>query len=167
MVNNFISTIYNSLLKVIKFLLLILSTVLVVVVFANVISRYFLHFSLAWADETARFLFIWISFLGGILAHAYSEHMGFDLISKSVPEKIGKLILIVSNIIVLIILGMIIKGGITMTIENFNWLTPALQISYGLVYSIVPISGIILAFQTLAKIYVLVKTLFKSNLLHN
>lgn len=152
-----IGNIYEGFLKGIKYLLVVLSTVLIVVVFSNVISRYFLHASLAWADETARFLFIWITFLGAILAHDRSEHMNLDIVIKNVPKKVGLTLLIIANLIVVGILGLITKGGMTIMIENYEWMTPALEISYGLVYSIVPVSGVILILQTLARIVKIIK----------
>ena len=38
--------------------------VLVVVTFAQVVFRYLIGYSLYWSEEAARYLFVWISFLG-------------------------------------------------------------------------------------------------------
>ncbi|WHH61300.1 TRAP transporter small permease [Petroclostridium sp. X23] len=152
-----IRSIYERLLTGIKYLLVLLSTVLIVVVFSNVISRYFLHNSLAWADETARFLFIWITFLGAVLAHDRSEHMNLDIVIQSVPRKVGLTLLVIANLIVVGILILITKGGFTVVIENYEWMTPALEISYGMVYSVVPACGVILLLQTLARIVKIIK----------
>ena len=43
-----IDNIYKGLEKVIRFLVLVLLGLMVVIVFANVVTRYYLHFSLAW-----------------------------------------------------------------------------------------------------------------------
>lgn len=144
---------HDKLLLVIKWLITIMAAVLIIVVFSNVIGRYFFHFALAWAEETARFLFIWLSFLGAILANANYEHMNLDIFVRWAPRKIGLLIVVFANTAVLIILGLIVDGGITMTVQNYNWQTPALEISYGLVYSIGPIACFIMMLQTLARIY--------------
>lgn len=144
---------HDKLLLVIKWLITVMAAVLIVVVFSNVIGRYFFHFALAWAEETARFLFIWLSFLGAILANANYEHMNLDIFVRWAPRKIGQLIVLFANTVVLIILGLIVDGGITMTVQNYNWQTPALEISYGLVYSIGPIACFIMMLQTLARIY--------------
>lgn len=159
-----INAMYSGLLKAIKWILVVLVTVLVVVVFANVISRYFLDFALAWAEEIARFIFIWLTFLGAILALAHNEHMRFNLLVKSLPDKLGKIALVLANAVIIFLLGLVIKGGITIVIQNYDWLTPALQISYGLVYTIVPISGVIMFLQTSAIIYKLIISLFEPNL---
>lgn len=157
-----LNTFYGGLLKGIKLLLTVLVTALCIVVFGNVISRYFLHFALAWSDEAARFLFIWVTFLGAILANAKNEHMNLDIVIQKVPAKLGKTILILANIVVLVILAFVLKGGTTITIENLEWMSPAMEISYGMVFSIVPISCVILMLQTLAKLYGIIKS-FKTS----
>lgn len=157
MVTNRLSTLYDLLLKIIGVIITVLFSALVIVTFSNVVSRYFLDFALAWAEETARFLFIWITFLGAVLAHAYNEHMGLDLVVNSLPQKIGKVLLFLSKCVILVILYMMIKGGITIWIQNIDWMTPALEISYGKVYSIVPICSIILAIQTIVSMIKLLK----------
>lgn len=143
----------EKMLGLVKFLIAIMAAILVIVVFSNVLGRYFFNFALAWSEEAARFLFIWLSFLGAILANAHSEHMHLDLFVKWMPKKIGKGMLIISNLIVLIILGLLVDGGATMVVQNYNWQTSAMEISYGLVYSIAPISCIIMILQVLARLY--------------
>ena len=143
----------KNMLRFVKSLIAILAAALVIVVFANVLGRYFFNFALAWAEETARFLFIWLSFLGAILANAHAEHMHLTLFVDRVPNKIRKVMLIVANIVVLFILGLLVDGGATMVAQNYNWQTPALEISYGLVYSIAPVSCVIMMIQVAARLY--------------
>lgn len=153
---------HGALLKAIRMLIAVMAAVLIVVVFSNVIGRYFFNFALAWAEETARFLFIWLSFMGAVLANAHFEHMNLDLFVKLAPRRIGRLMLIAGNGIVLFILGVLVDGGITMTIQNYNWETPALELSYGVVYSIVPICCFIMLLQTFARLYQHSRLLFAS-----
>jgi TRAP-type transport system small permease protein len=157
---NILSDLYNGFLKIVKYAVTILGSILVIVVFSNVISRYFLHASLAWADETARFLFIWLSFLGAILANATNEHMHLDFVVEKLPKKVGQVVLVLANFAILFILSIVFKGGITVTLENLHWMSPALEISYGLVYSIAPISVAVLILQTIARIFNATKLLF-------
>jgi TRAP-type transport system small permease protein len=57
----------------------VLGGVLVVVVFGEVVSRYMLNRSLIFADELARYLFIWAAFLGASLALRQGQHIGLEL----------------------------------------------------------------------------------------
>jgi TRAP-type transport system small permease protein len=151
---------YDMALNALKILIVIMATALVIIVFSNVIFRYFLNSALAWSEEAARFLFIWLSFMGAVLANAKSEHMNFDMIVKHVPKKVGAILSIVANMIIISILILIIKGSITIVLGSITWMTSALEIPYGYVYSIVPVCSLILALQFLTRLIKNVISLF-------
>ncbi|MCE7878778.1 MAG: TRAP transporter small permease, partial [Betaproteobacteria bacterium PRO3] len=48
-------------------------------VFAQVVFRYFLDDPLVWSDELARYLFVWVSFLGWIIAARNRSHLAIDM----------------------------------------------------------------------------------------
>ena len=75
-----IDNIYKALETVIRFLVLVLLGLMVVIVFANVVTRYYLHFSLAWSEEVTRFMLVWLVFLGSFLAYINDEHLGLDIL---------------------------------------------------------------------------------------
>ena len=54
--------------------------VLVVDVLLGVFSRKILGDQIRWTEELARFLLVWISFLGGALAYIADKHLGVDLL---------------------------------------------------------------------------------------
>ena len=159
----FISNTYEKILSALRFLIAVFAAVLVVVVFSNVICRYFLQFAIAWAEETARFLFIWLAFMGAVVANANNEHMKFDLLVSKLPKKTGALVTVLANGIILVILFLIIKGGFTIVRVNSEWMTPVLEIPYGAVYSIVPVCGTLLLVQFLSRMLKAVKVLIEPN----
>src|SRR6266478_1881841 len=60
-------------------------TLMVAVVTAQILFRYFLDLSLDWADEIGRLTFVWAAFLGiphGVKAGA---HVGIDFVAKLLP----------------------------------------------------------------------------------
>jgi TRAP-type C4-dicarboxylate transport system permease small subunit len=119
----------------------ILLMVMVAIVFANVIARFVLNASLAWSEEVARFLFIWIVFLGSFFAYLTNEHLGLDLVVKAVSPRVATWINVVANLLVILALGIITVGGYSITVENWDWLSPATSIPYGYVNIIVPLTG--------------------------
>ena len=48
-------------------------------VLAQVVFRYFLGEPLTWSDELARYLFVWASFLGWIVAARRRSHLAIDM----------------------------------------------------------------------------------------
>ena len=79
---------YSILQKTIRFMLCVLLTCMVVIVFANVICRYYLNAALAWSEEVTRFMLIWMVFLGAVLAYVNDEHLGLDILVKSLPRRL-------------------------------------------------------------------------------
>lgn len=151
----------DALTRVIKFMLIILMIALVFIVFFNSIGRYALGKSIPWGDEGSRFLFIWTSFLGAILAFQTDSHMKFRLVLNSVPKRASRILVIVGDLIILGLLVLLFKGGFIMVSMNMDWLTPALEIPYGAVYLIVPVAfatiGILCAGFLVSNIMKLIK----------
>jgi TRAP-type C4-dicarboxylate transport system permease small subunit len=59
-----------------------------VVLFSGVFSRYVLHDSLAWSDELASILFLWLAMLGSVLALRRGEHMRMTAwVNRATPER--------------------------------------------------------------------------------
>jgi len=59
-----------------------------VVLFSGVFSRYVLHDSLAWSDELASILFLWLAMLGAVLALRRGEHMRMTAwVSRAAPKR--------------------------------------------------------------------------------
>lgn len=55
---------------------------LLAVIFIQVVCRYVLHISTPWAEETARYLFIWMSYVGAGRAFAENAHIEIDLMNS-------------------------------------------------------------------------------------
>src|SRR5690606_3206996 len=62
--------------------------------------RYIFNAPLTWSEELARYVFIWLSFLGGWLAWARREHLGIDLLAQALPPRLRWLLLRFCEIIV-------------------------------------------------------------------
>ena len=96
-----IDIVYKGLERIIRYLVLVLLSLMVIIVFANVVSRYYLHFSLAWSEEVARFMLVWLVFLGSFLAYVNDEHLGLDILVKKFPPLLRKIVAIGVNLLVI------------------------------------------------------------------
>ncbi|MEE4312891.1 MAG: TRAP transporter small permease [Desulfofustis sp.] len=136
----------------------ILLGLMVIIVFSNVIARYFLNSSLAWSEELSRFMLIWLAFLGSILAYIKNEHLGLDLLIF-LPQRTAMIIRIVANLLALVALGVLLWGGWAITAHTMEtgWTSPALSIPYGIVYLVVPFSAVMLLLQGVLKLTELVR----------
>ncbi|MBM7573588.1 TRAP transporter small permease [Aquibacillus albus] len=83
---------------------------LVFLVFLNVVLRYLFDSGLTWSEELARYMFVWVVFLGAVVAMKDKSHIGVDLLLGAVPLKVQKVLYFISNIIVIVVLGIFIQG---------------------------------------------------------
>ena len=134
-----------------KWLLVVLSSFLIVIVFGNVVGRYAFNYSLAWSEEASRFLFIWTVFIAAVLTNEKYEHMHLDILIQWFPGTMGRLMQLVAYVVMLVVLGILIRGGGIATVDSLSWESPALEIPYGLVYSIVPFCCAVMFYQTLVR----------------
>jgi tripartite ATP-independent transporter DctM subunit len=65
----------------------LLIVVEVVLLFANVVSRYAFHGALIWGDELATILFLWLSMLGAVIAYRRGEHMRLSAVVNALPPR--------------------------------------------------------------------------------
>jgi len=151
-----VNIVYQTLEKVIRYMVLLLLALMVIIVFANVVSRYYLQFSLAWSEEVARFMLVWLVFLGSFLAYIHDEHLGLDILVKKFPPLLRKITAVGANLLVIFALYAVMEGGYLMMIANFDWLSPAAEIPQGYIYVVVPLSCGLMILQTILKTYYII-----------
>jgi TRAP-type C4-dicarboxylate transport system permease small subunit len=148
-----IESVYVGLEKTFRYTVMILLALMVIIVFANVVSRYYLHVSLAWSEEIARFMLVWLVFLGSFLAYIQDEHLGLDILVKRFPPLLRKSVAVGANMLVIFALYAVMEGGYLMMIANFDWLSAAAEIPQGYIYAIIPVCCGLMILQTLLKTY--------------
>lgn len=123
--------------------------IMLVVVFAQVVTRYVLQTPFTWGDELARFLQIWLTFLGASLAFLVGGHASIQMLIDRLPEKANR----ITRVFIALLMGgfFLILGMKGIHLARFTWSdeSPALSIPYGIVYLALPVaSGFIFLTQT-------------------
>ncbi len=103
-------------------------------VFANVILRYFFNEGLTWAEEASRYLFIWLIFLGAIVAYQENAHLGVDTVVRKLSIKGRRKLFIANNIVLAITMGLCVHGTWKMTVLTVDQVSSSMQISLAFVY---------------------------------
>lgn len=134
-----IKRINSVLMTMIRVILIVFGTALTILVIANVILRYVFNYGISWSEEAARFLFIWCSFLGAMMATNESAHMRLDFVVERFPGVSRKAVEAVALLILLVLVGVLFYGGIEVVATTWQIPTSALKIPKGLVYLCAPI----------------------------
>ncbi len=126
---------------------------MVILVFGNVILRYFFNSGITWSEEMSRYLFVWLTFFGAIGAYKNKEHLGVDLVVRRLPRGAKKFVNVISDLIILYILYLILDGSWKMTLMNMDSVTPAIGMSLSLVYGTGILVGVSMGVITLHNLY--------------
>jgi len=111
--------------------------------FINVIARYFFAFSFKWAEELTRYMIIWITFIGSSVCVRKQKHVGIDALLTKCPLNIRwvlKLIILVIGILfscILTIYGWKLTGSVMAS----GQLSPAMMLPMYLAYAAIPLGG--------------------------
>lgn len=145
----------DLLMQFIKIVLIIFGTVMTILVIMNVILRKVFNSGLSWSEEACRFLFIWVTFLGAILANdagLHGDHMRMDFIVEKFHGVPRKVIELVALGLMLVMLGTLFIGGVHLVQNTWAFLTSALEIPKGAVYLCAPIGFGYMFIQTVIKV---------------
>jgi TRAP-type C4-dicarboxylate transport system permease small subunit len=141
--------------RVIEKLLITIFGLMVINVIWQVITRYFSENPSSFTDELSRYLMIWLGILGAAYVTGKNEHVSIDYFIKksSVQNRKILTLFITLSIICFAIITLVIGGGrlvyITLILEQYS---PSLKIPLAFVYSVLPISGILIIFYKITEI---------------
>ena len=96
--------------KLLKVLIALFLAIMVVLVFGNVVLRYAFNSGITVSEEVSRWLFVWLTFLGAIVALREHGHLGVDVLVRRLPNAGKKVCLIVSQILMLYVTWLLLAG---------------------------------------------------------
>lgn len=141
--------------KIVELLLVSILSAMVINVLWQILTRYFSASPSSFSDELARYLMIWLGLIGSAYVSGKKEHVSIDYFLKKLNHKKRVLLNRLIDFIILFFsfFVMIIGGGhlvfVTIKLEQ---LSPSLQIPLGFVYSVIPLSGLIIIFYQISNI---------------
>ena len=124
--------------------LVIMLAVMTLDVLWGVFTRYVMSNQASWSEELARFLLIWIGILGAAYASGQRMHLSIDLLENK-PVKL------IAVLVILFAFGVLVVGGTRLVLltAELGQTSPALGIPMSIIYSVVPISGILIIYYRL------------------
>jgi TRAP-type C4-dicarboxylate transport system permease small subunit len=117
---------------------------IVLIVFAGVLFRYFLHIGLGWTEEAARFLLIWMTFVGATVAVRRWTHFQLAIVTTWTPRHLHRPLEVFAIVIVLVMAAILVRYGIAITRVSWEQTSPMMSWSMGYLYAIVPTSGAVM-----------------------
>ncbi|RZI67864.1 TRAP transporter small permease [Variovorax guangxiensis] len=115
--------------------------VMVVLVFGNVVLRYGFNSGITVSEEVSRWLFIWMTFLGAVVALKEHGHLGVDMVVQRLPKAGKKACLAIGHVVMLYVVWLLFQGSVAQARINWDVTAPTTGASMAIVYA----SGIVFA----------------------
>jgi TRAP-type C4-dicarboxylate transport system permease small subunit len=117
-----------------KAIIAFLLAAMVVLVFGNVVLRYAFNQGITSSEELSRVFFIWLTFLGAVVAMREHGHLGVDSLLKRLPPTGARLAVLAGQGLMLLATALMISGSWTQTLINLPTAMPATGLSMGFFY---------------------------------
>jgi TRAP-type transport system small permease protein len=123
----------------------LLMAAMVVLVFGNVVLRYFFNTGWLISEEISRWMFVWMVFMGAVAVMRERGHMGTDMVIVRLPVWAQRLCLVVAQTVMLYITWLMFSGSWTQVQVNLETEAPVSGLSVSIFY----FAGVVFAVSTL------------------
>jgi C4-dicarboxylate transporter, DctQ subunit len=125
--------------------------VMLMIVFLNAISRYFISLNMASALEIVTSLFPWVTFLGGAVAVKRKGHVAFSLLTDLFPPRMRKGVTLFAFFLAVALYGVVAVLGTQMVLfeRETHQGTPALEMPTWIVELSIPLGALAILVRTL------------------
>ncbi len=114
------------------------------IVVVQVFARYVLNHSLFWSEELARYLLVWLTFMGASVAYHKGVHPGVDVCFARLSICWQRVATVGIHMVSLLLFGvMVVKGAAFAWFVRFQ-ISPALSLPKWVLMGIVPLAGVVL-----------------------
>lgn len=128
------SRIFDFTCKTIEYMIAACMAGMVVLVFGNVMLRYGFNSGITLSEELSRWLFVWMTFLGAIVALRKHEHLGTDMLIGRLGPKGKKICMGISQLLMMFICVLLFKGAYEQAVINWTSTSAVMEASLSWVY---------------------------------
>jgi TRAP-type C4-dicarboxylate transport system permease small subunit len=142
--------------KLLEFLVVAALVAMVFMVFGNVVLRYGFNSGITVSDEMSRYCFIWLTYIGAMIAMREKGHLGVDTLVKHLPVTGKKACLFLSESLMLWCNVLFFIGTWKMHGLQVSNVSPVVGISMIWIYGIGYVVGVVMALFNLHVLWKLV-----------
>ena len=128
--------------RALEALMALMLAIMVIMVFGNVVLRYGFNSGITVSEEVSRWLFVWMTFLGAIVAVREHGHLGTDMLISKLPVWGKKLCLYASHALMIWASWLLLTGSWQQTLINWDVSAPTTGASVGIFYFVGVVFGV-------------------------
>ncbi|NDY90319.1 TRAP transporter small permease [Ideonella livida] len=127
--------------RFLEWMLIGLLGVMVVLVFGNVVLRYGFNSGITFSEEVSRFIFMWLTLLGALLAMHEHAHLGMSSVISALPVWGRRVFRFASDLLMLVCCGLLVQGTWKQVVIAMDDHAPVSGVPMGVVFSALLVSS--------------------------
>jgi TRAP-type C4-dicarboxylate transport system permease small subunit len=143
--------------RTLKYALTLLSVVLTVSVFLQVLIRFVFKYPLPWTEEIARIAFVYCIFVGATIAVRENSHLHVDFLLVILPKRVARAAVFLGMLLVGVFLVFVTWQGVVLVLATGVQMSPVMQLPFKYLYLILPVSGAIMLLYLVANMLALIR----------
>lgn len=120
----------------------ILFIAIVAVTFGQVVLRYVFKSPIFWAEEVARYAFIWMSFIGAAIAIPLDAHANITFVLNALPRKASKVVQAIGRLLGIAFFAVVGYNAVRIAVSAASDRSPALGLPMSAVYLALPFASV-------------------------
>ena len=136
-------------LQPLEIILCILLSAIVIITFTQVLFRYVFQFSLAWTEELARFVFLWLASLSIAYAFKMRSHFALTFLMDRLKDKQKIRLYILVNSLILLFLIVFVWQAVEYNLSVFDQIGPSTGVSMSIPYSSTIVGGLLMIYYVI------------------
>ncbi len=129
-----------------------------IVLALQIFMRYVLNHPLVWSEELARYLFVWVTFIGASYGVRHKIHISMEVLFIRLPQKAKFAVTVLTNILSIAVFAYLIPWGFAFVQDQKNILSSAMQIPMSWVFISVPVGCFIVCLRLLGDTVRVIRT---------
>ena len=141
----------DTFIRVLEILTATFFVVMLLAVTLQITARNILRIPVRWTEELARFLYVWVTFIGAAIITRDNDHICIDYLGQAVPQKVRIVLAIISEVLAITYTLAALRGGILLVSINAGMPMASMPhlLSFAHLYLAVPVGmGLVLLFLT-------------------
>jgi TRAP-type C4-dicarboxylate transport system permease small subunit len=140
-------------------LLIALFVLIFALVLAQVVCRYVFNNPLVWSEELARLAFVWVAMLTWGLGMRRRSHIAVTFFPDMLPRGPRLVLAMFVQALVIVFCALLVVHGWALTMRNLDLDLVTIEVSYAVLYVVVPVGAAIVICYGLAEIHRLAREL--------
>ncbi|MDD3997266.1 MAG: TRAP transporter small permease [Sphaerochaetaceae bacterium] len=149
--------------KGLEYLSALLLAVMLFAILLQISARMLLDIGFGWTEELARYMMVWLTYVGAVVSVRQGTHIAIDLVVRKFSPKWQKIIALIGSLCVLFFLIVMIVQALKLNSSTAikRQLSPGLQMPIKYLYGVIPICGIGMLLAVVTNMVETIVRLFK------